>query len=374
LKITDLKTPSAVIDLGRLEANARRLSDKARRLGVRLRPHVKTHKSVEAARIQTRGCAGGITVSTLAEARGFADAGFKDITWAVPLSLDRLDECAVLHQRLDRFRLLIDHPWTLSELERFAATPWLTFRVLMEVDCGYHRTGVDPESGEAVALAHALWKSPLVEFEGILTHAGHSYQCHSPDEVLEVARQERDVMVAFANRLRTAGIDVGEVSVGSSPTFAVVDDLAGVTEVRPGNSLLFDVFQSAIGSCSLDEVALSLVARVIGVYPERSELVINAGGLALSRDPGPIHVRPNCGYGVIVDGADQHPVRHLTITSLSQEHGRVRSALPLDPSWQPGSLVRILPNHACLTAAAHDQYVVVRGDEVVDEWKTIRGW
>jgi D-serine deaminase-like pyridoxal phosphate-dependent protein len=374
MRITDLKTPCAVIDLDRLEVNATRLADKAHRLGVRLRPHIKTHKSVDAARIQTRGHFGGITVSTLAEAHGFADAGFTDITWAVPVALDRLDECVGLAQRLDRFRVVLDHPHTLAEMERYASEDWINLPALLEVDCGYHRTGVDPESGEAVALAHALKASPLVAFEGILTHAGHAYNCRTADEVLDVARQERDVMVGFAERLRAAGIEVGEVSVGSSPTFAAVDDLTGVTEVRPGNSLLFDIFQAAIGSCSLDDVAMSVMARVIGVYPDRRELVINAGGLALSRDPGPTHVAPDCGYGLVVVGTDQKPIRHLKITSLSQEHGRVRSDRPLEETWQPGTPIRILPNHACLAAACYDRLFVVRGDEVVDEWKTIRGW
>lgn len=374
MKICDLKTPCAIIDLDRLEANAERVADKAHQLGVRLRPHIKTHKSVDAARIQTSGHFGGITVSTLAEARAFADAGFSNITWAVPAPTDRFDECADLQRRLDSFRLLIEHGETLHELERFATAQWITFSALLEVDCGYHRTGVDPESGEAVAMAHALKVSPLVSFEGILTHAGHAYNCRTPDEVLDVAHQERDVMVGFADRLRATGIEVDEVSVGSSPTFAVVDDLKGVTEVRPGNSLLFDRFQASIGSCALHDVALSVMARVIGVYPNRRELVINAGGLALSRDPGPTHLEPDCGYGVVVDGPDQKPIGHLSITSLSQEHGRVQSDRDLEETWRPGMPVRILPNHACLTAAAYDRFHVARGDEVVDEWPTVRGW
>jgi len=374
MKIADLKTPCAVIDLDRLEANAERVADKAHRLGVRLRPHVKTHKCVEAARIQIREHFGGITVSTLAEASGFAEAGFKDITWAIPVPLDRLDECAGLQRRLDRFRLLLDHPRTLHELERYAADQRIKFSVLLEVDCGYRRTGVDPESEEAMALAHSLHDSRLVEFDGILTHAGHAYGCRNPEEVLEVARQERDVTVSFAGRLRESGIEVAEVSVGSTPTFAAADDLGGVTEVRPGNSLLFDHYQAAIGSCALEDVALSVVARVIGVYPERRELVVNAGGLALSRDPGPTHVVPECGYGLVVAGPDQEPSQDLKVTSLSQEHGRIQSDRALDPTLQPGEPIRILPNHACLTAACYDRYYVVRGDEVIDEWPTIRGW
>jgi len=369
-----LPTPCALVDLDRLERNATAMSQQARRLGVRLRPHVKTHKCVEAARIQTAGGHGGITVSTLAEAHGFADAGFADITWAVPVALDRLDECAELVRRTDRFRMLVDHPRAVAELEAFAAAQDFPFEVLLEVDCGHHRSGVDPDGPAAVRLAGSIHDSPHLELAGILTHAGQSYRCGSRAEAAAVARHERNVMVAFAGRLRAAEMTVGEVSVGSTPTVSAAEDLTGVTEVRPGNYLFFDAFQAAIGSCRLDEVAFSVLATVIGVYPERRELVVNAGALALSKDPGPLHVDPSCGFGVVVDATDQRSIPGLRVVSISQEHGVLRSDRPLDPRWQPGSRLRILPNHACLAAACFDRFHVVRGIEVVDEWRPVRGW
>jgi D-serine deaminase-like pyridoxal phosphate-dependent protein len=369
-----LSTPCALVDLDRLERNAAAMSQQARRLGVRLRPHVKTHKCVEAARLQTAGEHGGITVSTLAEARAFADAGFADITWAVPVALDRLGECAELVRRTYRFRLLVDHLHTVAELEAFAATEGLRFEVLLEADCGHHRSGVDPGDPAAVRLASAIQASPHMALAGILTHAGQSYRCGSRVEAAEVARHERNVMVTFAGRLRAAGIPVGEVSVGSTPTVTAAENLSGVTEVRPGNYLFFDALQAAIGSCHVDEVAFSVLATVIGVYPERRELVVNAGALALSKDPGSIHVDPSCGFGVVVDATDQRPIPGQRVVSISQEHGVLRSDRPLDPSWQPGGRLRILPNHACLAAACFDRFHVVRGIEIVDEWRPVRGW
>ncbi len=374
MTLESLPTPCALVDLDRLERNAAAMSQQARRLGVRLRPHVKTHKCVEAARLQTAGEHGGITVSTLAEARAFAAAGFRDITWAVPVALDRLGECAELVRRTDRFRVLVDHLRAVAELEAFAATHALRFEVVLEVDCGHHRSGVDPDDPAAVRLAGAIHSSPDLELAGILTHAGQSYRCGSRAEAAGVARHERDVMVAFAGRLRAAGIAVTEVSIGSTPTVTAAEDLAGVTEVRPGNYLLFDAFQAAIGSCRLDEVAFSVLATVIGIYPERQELVVNAGALALSKDPGPAHVDPSCGFGVVVSPGDQHPIAGLRVVSLSQEHGVLRSDRALDPSWQPGSRLRILPNHSCLAAACFDRFHVVRGREIVDEWRPVRGW
>ena len=374
MRLDQPTTPCAVVELARLEVNASGMVEHARRLGVRLRPHVKTHKCVEAARLQTAGEHGGITVSTLAEARAFAAAGFRDITWAVPVALDRLDECAELVRRTDHFRVLVDHLRAVAELEAFAAAHALRFEVVLEVDCGHHRSGVDPDDPAAVRLAGAIHSSPDLELAGILTHAGQSYRCGSRAEAAGVARHERDVMVAFAGRLRAAGIAVTEVSIGSTPTVTAAEDLAGVTEVRPGNYLLFDAFQAAIGSCRLDEVAFSVLATVLGIYPERQELVINAGALALSKDPGPVHVDPSCGFGVVVEAVGQRPVAGLRVVSLSQEHGVLRSDHALDPSWQPGSRVRILPNHSCLAAACFGRFHVVRGREIVDVWHPIRGW
>jgi D-serine deaminase-like pyridoxal phosphate-dependent protein len=369
-----LRTPCAVVDLDRLERNAAAMAERARRLRVRLRPHVKTHKCVEAARLQTAGEHGGITVSTLAEARAFAGAGFDDITWAVPVALDRLDECAELARRIDHFRVLVDHPHAASELAAYAAARGNRFEVLLEMDCGHHRSGVDPGDPAAVRLAGAIHSSPHLELAGILTHAGQSYRVTSRVEAAAVARHERDVMTTFAGRLRAAGVTVGEVSIGSTPTVTAAEDLSGVTEVRPGNYLFFDGFQAAIGSCGVDEVAFSVLATVLGIYPDRQELVVNAGALALSKDLGPVHVDPGCGFGIVVDPGDQRPIAGLRVVSLSQEHGVLYRDRALDPSWQPGSRLRILPNHSCLAAASFDRFHVVRGRDVVDEWRPTRGW
>jgi D-serine deaminase-like pyridoxal phosphate-dependent protein len=374
MNIAELKTPCALVDLDRFERNCARMADRAHSLGVRLRPHVKTHKCVEAARVQTLGHFGGITVSTLAEARGFVDGGFRDVTYAVPVPLDRLDECTELTRHLDRLHLVLDHPVTLAALEEFSAANGVQFSVFLKVDCGLHRAGVDPGREDSVALAQRLRASDQVEFAGILTHAGHAYASRSAEQSRTVANHERDVMVQFAECLRAAGVTVPEVSVGSTPTATAVDDLTGVTEVRPGNYAFFDAFQVAIESCEVDDVAFSVLATVIGRHDDRRELVVNAGALALSNDPGPVHVDPGCGLGVVVAGSRQRPVDGLVIRSLSQEHGVILSVHPLDSSWQPGTRLCILPNHSCLSAACFDRYHVVRGDEVVDEWHPLRGW
>jgi D-serine deaminase-like pyridoxal phosphate-dependent protein len=374
MHIEELPTPCAVVDLDRLERNCERMGERMRALGVRLRPHVKTHKCAEAARLQVRGHFGGITVSTLAEARAFAAAGFADITYAVPIAPARVAAAAELARRVERLTLLLDHEAAAVELEACAAAQGLRFRVLLKVDCGYHRAGVDPQADSSVALAARLASSPFLELAGLLTHAGHAYRSRDAAEAAAIAAQERDVTVAFAEKLRTAGVAVGEVSVGSTPTMCAATDLAGVTEARPGNYAFFDAFQAAIGSCTLDDVAFFVLAAVIGCYPGRGELLLDAGALALSKDAGPRHVDAECGYGVLVHPLSRRRRRGLELAGLSQEHGQVRGTPELVAGLPIGSRLMVVPNHSCLAAALHPRYAVVRGDTVVDEWVPVRGW
>lgn len=370
-----LPTPTALVDLPRLQANCRRMAERADRLGVRLRPHVKTHKTAEVARLQLAGRATAITVSTLAEARFFADQGVPDITYAVPIAPHRLPAALELVRRLERFTLTLDHPRVAAAAEEAAAAAGLRLGVMLEVDCGAHRSGVDPASPEAVALAAQVAASPHLELRGLLTHAGHAYACRSLEEVAAVAGQEREVTVALARALRQAGITVGEVSVGSTPTLCAVDHLTGVDEVRPGNYVFFDAFQAAMGSCALEECAFTVLATVVGCYPGRRTLVVDAGALALSKDAGPTHLDPHCGFGVVCSAAECRPLPDLRLASLTQEHGTVRVRTPqAAAAFPPGSRLRIIPNHSCLAAACFDLYHVVDGERVLDLWRPCRGW
>lgn len=375
VRIEHLRTPAALVDLPALERNAARMAGKASRLGVALRPHVKTHKCVEIARLQTRGHSGAITVSTLAEARAFHAAGFTDITYAVPVPLPAVPEAAELMARGCSLNLLLDGEAALAGLEAFSASRPIRFPLFLKVDCGYHRAGVDPEREESVAFARRLSRSPAVSFRGILTHAGHAYRCGNREEAARVAAQERDLMVSFASRLRAAGIEVPAVSVGSTPTCCAVEGLPGVTEMRPGNYAFFDAFQAAIGTCAReDALAFTVLTTVIGHYPARGEMLLNAGALALSKDEGARHVDPACGFGLLCDASGAF-VPGLRLAALSQEHGQVSDARAEDFARFPvGSLMRVVPNHSCLAAACFDRYHVVRGGEVTDEWRTVRGW
>src|SRR5688572_19953987 len=346
------------------------MREKALASGVAFRPHVKTHKSVEIGRIQHDGAAGPITVSTLAEAEGFAADGFRDITYAVPLapSRDKLDRVRALAANVERLSVLIDSEDALRALEEYAAAHGVVFDVFLKVDCGYHRAGVDPSSPDSVHLAMGMARSEGVRFQGLLTHAGHSYNVKDREEIQRVAAEESGSLSRFRALLATEGLGEARRSIGSTPTLSVVDRFSDCDEVRPGNYVFYDAFQATIGSCTLDDVAVSVLATVVGSYPERNAAIVDAGALALSKDLGPDHVDPQFGYGIVCD-LSLRPLP-MKIHALSQEHGKVSAQNPLPV----GSRLRIMPNHSCLTAAMYDVYNVIERGSVIDAWSPVRGW
>jgi len=342
---------------------------RAQKNSVTLRPHVKTHKTVEIAKMQTSAEAPGITVSTLAEARFYQKAGFNDITYAFPITANKLSEAAGLNADLQVFNILLDQPQTQSAVEAYGRQHGIKFNVFLKVDCGYHRAGVDPSKPESVQFAHRLAASGFIVFKGILTHAGHSYHCSNPAEIVAVAKQERDLMAQFADRLQENGIACESISVGSTPTAMHAPDWQGVTEIRPGNYVFFDKFQADIGSCRRQEVAATVLTTVVAHYPAHNQMLIDAGALALSKDLGADHLGREIVFGTVRN----HP--QLRIFSISQEHGLITANDPLAFEKHPvGSLLRIIPNHSCLTAALFPKYHVVDEDQVVDEWTPMRGW
>jgi D-serine deaminase-like pyridoxal phosphate-dependent protein len=286
-----------------------------------------------------------------------------------------VEDTVELNRVLDSLNLLLDHGETLNELLKCAEANAIRYSVLLKVDCGYHRAGVDPAREDSVALAKRMADSPHIDFRGILTHAGHAYACRNATEILGIAEQERRVLVEFAETLRHVGIEVPEISVGSTPTMSIADNLEGVTEARPGNYVFYDRFQTAIGSCRSADAAFSILVSVSGLYPKRNQFLIDAGALSFSKDPGANHMDPQCGYGTFYSADGKRELSDLRLFSLSQEVGKASSKHTLDYDNLPiGTKLRVVPNHSCLAAALHDRYFVVRKGDVVDEWKPIRGW
>jgi D-serine deaminase-like pyridoxal phosphate-dependent protein len=368
-----IKTPAVILDIGRVRRNAKRMTDIANRNNVSLRPHIKTHKCIEVARIQIAGHDSSITVSTLAEAGAFAKHGFSDITYAVPIEPGKFDEAVEFVRSGVKLNLLTDDAATARLLDEAAGKAGVRFDVFVKIDCGTHRVGVEPQTTEAIDIPRQLTDASNLNFAGILTHAGHSYNARSREEILEVARHERDVMVGLAARLRDDGIEVPTVSIGSTPTISLVDHLKGIDEIRPGNYIFFDNFQATLESCSFEDTALTVLSAVIHKDESRRKLVIDAGAIALSKDRGPIGLDPDCGYGPVLDlEANQTGMR---VTGMSQEHGEIEAGdSALFDRIKIGDRVRILANHSCLTAAQHSHYNLLENGEIVDRLEIHRGW
>jgi len=366
--LTHFPTPAFLVDLPAVSRNCRAMREKALASGVTFRPHVKTHKTREIARMQHGGGTGPITVSTLAEAEAMADDGFRDITYAFPLAPDKLGRVAALARRLDRLNVVLDSETALRALEAFHASTGIMFDAYLKVDCGYHRAGVDPGSPDSVRLAASIGRSDAVRFNGFLTHAGHSYNVATREEIGRIAAEETACLTRFRALVASEIGDGLQRSVGSTPTASVVERFADCDEVRPGNYVFYDAFQSTIGSCQPGDVAVSVLTTVVGWYPERGHAIVDAGALAMSKDVGPTHVDPNFGFGSVCD-LDLHPVA-ARLVSLSQEHGKLETHAQLPV----GTKLRIVPNHSCLTAALFDTYHVIDGGQIVDAWRPVRGW
>src|SRR5215203_1308444 len=369
----EIRTPSLLLDVDRVRKNAARIRETAQTNSVRLRPHIKTHKCVEVARIQTEGHDGAITVSTLAEARAFAKHGFNDITYAVPIDEGKFDDAIEILKSGVKLNLLTDDIETSRKLADTSMRAGVTFDVFVKIDCGYHRVGVEPHTNEAIEIPRLLADAKNLNFAGILTHAGHSYNAHSKDEILDIARIERDSMVELAERLRAQSIEVPTVSVGSTPTMSTIDNLEGIDEIRPGNYILFDAFQATLGSCSVEDPALTVLTAVVHKDNVRRKLVVDAGAIALSKDRGPYEIDADCGYGQVLDldGTETG----MRVTELSQEHGQIKAAdANAFDRLSVGDRLRILANHSCLTAAQHSHYHVMENGEIVDRWEIHRGW
>ncbi|HQU84424.1 MAG TPA: alanine racemase [Pyrinomonadaceae bacterium] len=373
MNLETIKTPSLLVDIERVKQNAERISACAKSLNVNLRPHVKTHRSAEIAKIQTENTFGGIMVSTLAEAHFFAANGFTDITYGVPIERGKFAEVFEISKKLDKFSVLSDDTETVRELNEKAKFENAKINVLLKVDVGAHRCGVEPQTKEALEIPRLIAKSSNLNFEGILTHAGQSYSADSPEKLLKIARHERDSMRGLAEKLRAEGLKVPTVSIGSTPTFSAIDDLDGITEFRCGNYIFFDAFQATLGSCSFEDCALTVLAAVIHTDSARKKIVVDAGAVALSKDRGAVEFDENCGYGRVYDlqGNDLN----LRVGSLSQEHGEIFVGNDeVFEQLKVGSRLRILANHSCLTALQHSHYHILEKGEIIDKWEINRGW
>ncbi len=377
MTLHDLPTPALLLDERRMARNLARLDRHLRALGVPLRPHLKTAKCVEVARRMMPTPEGPATVSTLREAEQFAAAGVRDLLYAVGIAPHKLERVVALR------RTGVDLAIVLDSLEQADAvvTACRAHReripTLVEIDADDRRAGLKPDDPTLVAIGRRLVDGGA-ELRGVMTHAGGSYDHAGADAIIAAAEGERAAVAEAARALRDAGLACPVVSVGSTPTAHFARDLPGVTEVRAGVYVFQDLVMAGIGVCAIDDIAIGVLASVIGHRRDKGWILVDAGWTALSRDRGTASQALDQGYGVVCD-AHGRPLEDLIVVATNQEHGIValrdgsRATLPELPV---GTLVRILPNHACATAAQFDGYHVVADDagSVSAWWPRFSGW
>ncbi len=365
MTLDDLPTPCLVLDRTILKRNIATMAATLARHGVKLRPHMKTAKSIDVARLALEGQPGGITVSTLAEAEYFSAHDVTDILYAVGIVPQKLDQVAKLNDAGADVIVLTDDLDAAGAITAHSRPP----RALIEIDTGESRGGVSPDDDALLAIAERLGSV----LAGVMTHAGHSYAGRSVADMARIAEAERSGVVRAAERLRAAGYAAPIVSMGSSPTALHAASFDGVTEVRAGVYMFGDLFQAEIFTHAIEDIAVTVLTSVIGRRP--GKLLVDAGGLALSKDRSTEAAPKDYGFGLALDRLGQRTMGEAIVRRAYQEHGVVELD-PAHPVALPiGGRLRIAPNHTCMTAAAHDRYYVVDGgEEIVAVWPRVNGW
>jgi D-serine deaminase-like pyridoxal phosphate-dependent protein len=375
--LASLDTPAALIDLPRMLRNIARMQQRADALGVRLRPHVKTSKCTPVVRAQLAAGAQGITVSTLKEAKAFFADGIADILYAVGMVPAKLPVALALRRAGCDLKLITDSLASAEAIAAFGRAQGEAFEVWLEIDTDGHRSGLQPEAPELIAVGRALHDGG-VRLGGVMTHAGSSYDCDTPDALLAIAEQERAGVVRAAKRLRDAGLPCPVVSLGSTPTALSAQQLQGVTELRAGVYVFFDLVMHNVGVCGTDEIALSVLATVIGHQANKGWAIVDAGWMAMSRDRGSAKQKHDYAYGQVC-ALDGTVMPGYLLSGANQEHGILSCVDPVTEidivALLPvGTRLRILPNHACATGAQFPQYQAIAADGSVAPWERFHGW
>ncbi|WP_341908993.1 DSD1 family PLP-dependent enzyme [Polaromonas sp. YR568] len=381
MHLQDLNTPAALVDTARMQRNITRMQQRMNSLGVAFRPHVKTTKCIAIAQAQIEAGARGITVSTLKEAEQFFAAGITDILYAVGMVAPKLKQAAALIAQGCALKIIADSTDSANAIVAYAREHGVPFEVWIEIDTDGHRSGVQPQGDELITIGQLLHQGGSTTLGGVMTHAGSSYDLSTPEALEAMAEQERSLCVLAAQRLRAAGLPCPNVSVGSTPTALSARQLDGVTEVRAGVYVFFDLVMANVGVCSPDDVALSVLTTVIGHQVDKGWAIVDAGWMAMSRDRGTQKQHHDYGYGQLCNASGQR-IAGYTLTGANQEHGIISRSgeadLGIAQRFPVGTQLRVLPNHACATGAQFPEYHAIYqgegGEEVGPTWPRFYGW
>ena len=363
--LSDLPTPQVLIDRTRAMNNIARVQALASEAGVRLRPHAKTHKSPIVAKWQLDAGAIGIACAKVGEAEVFVQAGITDIRLPYPVNPANAPRLLALMDRAS-ISIIVDHPEVVrgwSDAMRIAGR---TLDVLVKVDVGFHRCGIDPNA-DPLGFIRSVASLPGLKLRGLLSHAGHAYHAASEDDLRAIAQREAETLAGLRAQAAASGIALDEISVGATPTLRFSAGQNGVTELRPGNYVYFDRTQVALGAASLDDCALTVLATVVSKHPGR--IVLDCGSKTLTNDQAR-GISAAVGYGAVLAGESdaldyaREIDETLTIERLSEERATVR--VTGTTRLEPGDRVRVVPNHSCVVSNLVDVVRVVEGDQVID--------
>ncbi|WP_414442341.1 DSD1 family PLP-dependent enzyme [Burkholderia sp. 22PA0106] len=376
MNLQSLNTPAALIDVARMNRNIARMQERLNELGVAFRPHVKTTKCEPVVQAQIAAGARGITVSTLKEAEQFFAAGVSDIVYAVSIAPAKLAQALALRRAGCNLKLVADSLRGVEQIIAFGREHGEAFEVWIEIDVDGHRSGIPPEDAALLPVARTLVDGGM-RLGGVIAHAGSSYEYDTHEALVRIAEQERAGTVRAAVRLREAGLPCDVVSIGSTPTALAAENLDGVTEVRAGVYIFFDLVMHNVGVNDTSEIALSVLTTVIGHQPEKGWAIVDAGWMAMSRDRGTQSQKQDFGYGLVC-GENGEVLGDYIMTGANQEHGiighRDTTDSDVEARFPIGSRLRILPNHACATGAQYPEYVALNPDGELATWPRFAGW
>lgn len=353
-----ITTPTLLLDEKRCRANIQAMCQKAQLAQVALRPHFKTHQSLEIGRWFKEEGVQSITVSSLEMAQYFASE-WDDITVAFPINILEMATINSLAGAI-QLNVLIENTAAIKALEEQLQH---SVGVFLKIDVGYGRTGIKPEQTDVLdKLLKAISTSTKLQLLGFLAHAGHTYSCRSEAEILEVHQASMSKLISLKKHYSDDYPNL-VLSYGDTPSCSVATDFDGLDELRPGNFVFYDLTQARIGSNTWDEIAVAMACPIVAVHADRRELILYGGGVHFSKDRmagepegtvwGRVVNDEGSGWGEVVPG--------MYLRSLSQEHGIVVVPEEVDFDFQVGEIVKVLPVHSCMAANAMKRYLTTDG-------------
>jgi D-serine deaminase-like pyridoxal phosphate-dependent protein len=373
-----LSTPCLILDRNRLQKNIERMSARVQALGISLRPHVKTPKSIPVVRALEAAGARGFTVSTLKEAEYLSAAGVKDLFLAVPADGAKARRALPLMRGGATLSMLVDGLEAARQIGDVASSEGVVIPIWIEIDVDHYRTGISLADPDFDVLVDLIGSHPSLSLAGIMSYGGASYGIvANPSAVADLTERHRQALFEAADRVEQSGFPRPRLSFGSTPATLHARTLEGVDEARCGIYVFQDLFQAGIGACRISDIALSVLTTVIGQNPSLGRFTIDAGALALSKDRSTQGHSFDAGFGLVCNAETGEPIGDLQVTGVSQELGLVSSpsGAPIDFGAFPvGSRVRILPNHADMTAAAYEEYHLIDEGGLSDTWERTNRW